>query len=343
MATAWIDIICAAYNRGSAIRATIDSVRAQTMPDWSLIIVSDGSTDDTDDIVRTYRDPRIRLYRTEPHGHPGGPRNVGLAVATAPYVAYIDHDDRWLPEHLEVLADRLRSGAELVATGCVRVDEQGTEVERTGITDQVWHPELQTANAMFEPSRVAHRRDLVSQVGGWSTVAAGYEDWDLWFRLAQRGHDFHIAPERTAVQILSRESRRHRVRPRRAVRLGQVADEAAAISVLDRIVTPEVQADARRTFAGELADWYGILASDQRFHLSPGATLDEVRTHLRSEFSGRPCLLEQLAYARTGDTVALVLPVWCVTEEHLRSISMIITTRYPRQLKLLDDVTGDLG
>ncbi|MDT5043225.1 MAG: hypothetical protein QOE51_4210, partial [Actinoplanes sp.] len=65
---ATIDIVCPAWNRSAAIKRTIDSVLAQTMPDWRLLVVSDGSTDDTDDVVRSYADSRVTLIRAERHG-----------------------------------------------------------------------------------------------------------------------------------------------------------------------------------------------------------------------------------------------------------------------------------
>lgn len=100
-------------------------------------------------------------------GGAGGPRNAGVvAAATAPFVAYFDHDDRWLPTHLAILLGLLKGGAALAVTGCVRIDEAGRELGRSGLTDLIWHPELQTTNAMFEPSRVGHARALLAEVGG---------------------------------------------------------------------------------------------------------------------------------------------------------------------------------
>src|SRR5699024_7666865 len=98
-----IDIGCLTYNRSEQIGRTIESTLDQSVRDWRLIVVSDGSTDDTEDVVLSYTDPRICLVRSEPHGHPGGPRNIGLRHVQAPYVAYLDHDDHWHPDHLSTL------------------------------------------------------------------------------------------------------------------------------------------------------------------------------------------------------------------------------------------------
>ncbi|MFE0021750.1 glycosyltransferase family 2 protein [Amycolatopsis sp. NPDC059021] len=335
-----IDVVCTAFNRSDAIRPTIDSVLAQTVEDWSLIVVSDGSTDDTDDVVRSYSDPRIRLIRVEPYGHPGGPRNVGVAAAKAPYVCYLDHDDVWLPEHLEVLLGRLESGAELVATGCVRVDEDGVERERTGLTDLIWHPEIQTVNVMFEPSRVGHARPLLAEAGGWSTARAGFEDWDLWFRLTRAGHDFTLAEERTSVQVLGAGTRRNELRAQHAVVLGRAADDETARAAMAAIA--EQRFELRERFIGELCRWYADLAGTGRYHAPPGTTTERIGAHLHDEFLGadKPSLLEQLVYAPVGDSVAIFLPLWCMSADHVRDIGDVMFTRYPGQRAHLRALLG---
>jgi GT2 family glycosyltransferase len=336
-----IDVICAAYNRSEAFRPTIDSILAQTVEDWTFIVVSDGSTDDTDDVVRSYDDPRIRLIRVPAHGHPSEPRNIGVAAATAPYIAYIDHDDLWEPEHLQVLLDRLESGADLVAAGCRRVDGNGYEYERTGLTDLVWHPEIQTINVMFEPSRVALARPLMTEVGGWSTNKVGYEDWDLWYRLTRAGYSFTIAPEHTATQVLAPHTRRNVLRAPHAVVIDRVADEETAKRAMAAIAANRPM--LRERFVAELCAWYEALAGTDRYVAPPGTTVDAIGAHLHRDFvdGGRPSLLEQLVYAPVGDSIAFFLPVWCVSTEQLRDISRIMLDRYRGQRDCLRAFIND--
>ncbi|WP_342216877.1 glycosyltransferase family 2 protein [Nocardia brasiliensis] len=332
-----IDIVCPTFNRSAAIRATIDSVLAQTVPDWTLLVVSDGSTDDTDDVVRAYRDPRIRLLRTGPYGHPGGPRNVGVAAATAPAVAYLDHDDRWLPTHLATLLGMLDRGAAFAATGCRRVDETGTELDRTAVPDLVWHPELQTTHAMFEPSRVGHVRTLLAEVGGWTTVRAGYEDWDLWFRTARHGYDFTISAEHTALLTVGPGTRRNGLRPPQAVVLQRVPDLAAAEAVLQAIKTPEHRNSLRTIHFTEVEEWYASLADSDRYRLAEGLPPDTVAQALHEYFEQheKPCLLEELNYAAIGDHYAILLPLWCTDGEHARAIGTVVRERFPAQHRYL--------
>ncbi|MFG2445253.1 glycosyltransferase family 2 protein [Nocardia fluminea] len=341
-----IDIICPTFNRSTAIRATIDSVLTQTVADWTLLVVSDGSTDDTDDVVRAYCDARIRLLRVGPYGHPGGPRNAGVAASTAPFVAYLDHDDLWLPSHLATLLGLLEDGAELAATGCVRVDEGGNELDRSGFTDLIWHPELQTTNAMFEPSRVGHARDVLAQVGGWTTAHAGYEDWDLWFRAAHQGKDFAVSAEHTVVLTIGPLTRRNGLRPPHAVVLRRVSDRATAEAVCSAIATVEHTRAARAIHNNEFHDWHAELASSDRYRVATGVTHDDVNAGLRAFFAQhqKPCLLEELSYVPIGDQFAILLPLWCATGDHARAIGGVLRKRFPRQHRylaaLVDEIAG---
>ncbi|TWV47006.1 glycosyltransferase family 2 protein, partial [Streptomyces misionensis] len=108
-----VSVVCPTYNRSRAITRTIDSVRAQTVGDWELLVVSDGCDDDTEDWVAraAAEDPRVRLLRVARTGHPSGPRNAGLAAARGAYIAYLDHDDTWHPHHLRVALGLLETGA----------------------------------------------------------------------------------------------------------------------------------------------------------------------------------------------------------------------------------------
>ena len=96
-----VSIILPLYKSERYIRETIDSVLAQTHADWELIVVDDGSPDDSGDIVRAYGDPRIIVHTRENTG-PCRSRNFGIAQATGDFIGFIDHDDIWLPEKLEI-------------------------------------------------------------------------------------------------------------------------------------------------------------------------------------------------------------------------------------------------
>lgn len=98
-----VTVITPCHNAGDTIAQTIDSVLAQTYPNWEMIVVDDGSTDNSAEIIQDYalRDSRIKYFKTKKaSGSPALPRNIGLDNAKGDYIAFLDADDLWLPEKL---------------------------------------------------------------------------------------------------------------------------------------------------------------------------------------------------------------------------------------------------
>ena len=96
-----VSIIMTTYNGGKYILETIESIRNQTYMNWELIIVDDGSTDDTRNIINAVKEERIRMYKAGRIGVNGTLKNIGLAMASGDLVAFIDHDDLWASEKIE--------------------------------------------------------------------------------------------------------------------------------------------------------------------------------------------------------------------------------------------------
>ena len=95
-----VDIIIPLYNKERTIRRTVDSILEQTFDDWRLIIINDGSTDNSLRVVRQVSDPRIQIASQDNRG-PGAARNRGIQMADAPYLAFLDADDQWHPWYLQ--------------------------------------------------------------------------------------------------------------------------------------------------------------------------------------------------------------------------------------------------
>ncbi|WP_108987367.1 glycosyltransferase family 2 protein [Streptomyces coelicoflavus] len=317
MSTAAIDVICPAWNRSEAIRTTIDSVLAQTFEDWRLIVVSDGCTDDTDDVVLSYEDERVQLIRTQRHGHPGGPRNIGLAASTAPAIAYLDYDDEWLPDHLAVLQREFDAGARLVATASIGMNEQGGEEYRSHPLNGLWHPQLQLLWPLYEPSRVGHVRGLPESVGGWTTDHIGMEDWDLWLRLADAGERFTTVLDRTVRMLLRDTSRRRTMTVSHRLTLGSLPDEAACTKLTEAIGTPAVQDELRACFADEMLRFYRAITDAGELVTPRGMSTDEALTGLE-KFVTDPTvpMLRELAYVAEEGGYAVVHPLQCSSDRH---------------------------
>ena len=318
--TPLISVICPVHNRSVAIIDTLGSVIAQSMTDWELIVVLDGCTDDTAVWVESLAatDPRIRVLVTPGFGHPGEPRNRAIAVARGAVIAYLDHDDRWAPTHLRLVAAMIADGADLVATGCRRVDESGALVGASDRIGQCWHPELQLLSPMFEPSRTAHRAGLVQRVGGWRP-GVGLEDWDLWVRLADAGFRFRTALDRTVVIAVHRGSRRFVTRRPHRIDLAAFGELSSARAALADLRRPSIRAahlaaatiDAVRWYR-RLDQWGDLVQPVDAAPVDAGDFAVEVATAVRRTASGWP---DDVVLVQDKRRVVLGLASWAATAD----------------------------
>lgn len=186
-----MSVVIAAHDQGRWLGEAIEDVRAQTFPDWELVVVDDGSTDDTPAVVRRFAgDPRIRGLRVA-RAERSAARNRGIAASSAPYVAFLDGDDRWRPEKLarQVAALDAAPDAALCYTPARFVDPAGRPLplrtpKRT-LAGRVF-PALVRVNWIILAS-VLVRRACLDVAGVFPLLPVyGCEDWDLWLRLARR-------------------------------------------------------------------------------------------------------------------------------------------------------------
>ena len=106
-----ISVVIPAYNAGRFIRRTIDSVLAQTYTDYEIIVVDDGSTDNTAEIVKSYGSKVRYIYQQ--NAGDGAARNTGIYAAKGEWIAFLDHDDEWLPEKLRLQMELLKRNPQL--------------------------------------------------------------------------------------------------------------------------------------------------------------------------------------------------------------------------------------
>lgn len=181
-----VSVITPVHNAARFVSQAIESVRAQTWPDWELILCDDASSDGSAELCRRHAaaDPRIRLVARETRGGTAAARNSALAEASGRYVAFLDADDWWAPAKLERQVAFMRArGAALAFTGFQRVAADGTPLRAP---DPV-------------PASVPHRRLLGDTVIGTSTVMVdrhltgaftmppgGRDDFACWLRLLRR-------------------------------------------------------------------------------------------------------------------------------------------------------------
>lgn len=180
-----VSVIIPAYNTGMIIRETIDSVLAQTYQDFELIIIDDGSRAETSDIIKTYKDPRIRYYYQENRGMAAA-RNRGIKLSHGKYIAFLDHDDVWLPEKLErqQKAFQTHPDAGIVFSPVIFFNE-----------DREWSQPIPTEcsfqtmlkiNFIFSCSCAMVKKDaLLYENEYFDPKCVPSDDYDLWLRLGQ--------------------------------------------------------------------------------------------------------------------------------------------------------------
>lgn len=182
-----VSVIVPAYNQAHFLGTAIESVLSQTMPDFELIIVNDGSTDPTEQVALAYDDQRIRYIHQLNRGLSGA-RNTGMRHATGEYITYLDSDDAFLPEKLAVLSKAMEDPAVGFAAGqALPIDEHGKRIGKIfdkGLPTPIEHMLL--GNPLHVGS-VLLRRTWQERAGFFDENLRSYEDWDMWLRLIRLG------------------------------------------------------------------------------------------------------------------------------------------------------------
>lgn len=201
-----VSVIIPAYNAADTVAQALESLLAQTAPGWEAIVVDDGSSDGTAEVVRSFteRDRRFRLV-TRPNGGESAARNTGLDRAAYDWVLFLDADDWIAPVHLERLTAALEADDTLDAVHCgyARVAADGTPVVdpyRPPAGDLF--PTL-AHRAAFPVHACIVRRSLVDAVGRFDPSLRTSPDWDLWQRIARAGARFGAVPDVLAFYRMS--------------------------------------------------------------------------------------------------------------------------------------------
>jgi glycosyltransferase involved in cell wall biosynthesis len=184
-----VSAVVTTYNYARFLPDALDSVLAQSHRDLEVVVVDDGSTDDTDAVVARYAERGVRYVRRE-RGGAGRARNTGLELTSAPLVAFLDADDAWLPDRVAAGVSHLRRYPDLalVAAHAFACD---VELRPTAVvpaaTRAAGHmlAELLVDNVVLNPSSVLLRRSALEAAGGFSEIPFG-EDWDTWIEIAKR-------------------------------------------------------------------------------------------------------------------------------------------------------------
>jgi glycosyltransferase involved in cell wall biosynthesis len=184
-----ISVIIPAYNAERDILETIKSVQQQTFSDFELIVIDDGSTDRTLELLHTLEDDRIRIFSYE-NGGVCTARNRGISHATGEYIAFLDADDLWTPDKLELqlaaLQQHPEAGVVYSWTSCI--DEQGQLLfdYPPRVFEGNVYAQLLVGDFIYNASNTLVCRQAIDSVGEFDSAISGCADWDYWVRLSAR-------------------------------------------------------------------------------------------------------------------------------------------------------------
>ena len=185
-----VSAIIPTYNHERFIGEAVDSVLAQTLLPLEVIVIDDGSTDDTAEVLARYGD-RIRVIRQDNAGVAAA-RNAGIAAARGEYLAFLDSDDSWYPHKLELQMARFASQQDLglVHCGAKIVDAEGRTLSTTtaGAEGRVAEAMLRMDREVIFPqgSSIVVPKRVAVEIGGYDERLPPSEDWDFCYRIAAR-------------------------------------------------------------------------------------------------------------------------------------------------------------
>jgi len=182
-----VSVIIPTYNRGWILKETIDSVLAQDFRNFELIVVNDGSTDNTQDILNSYKEDIIVLQQN--NKGVSAARNMGIASASGRLIAFLDSDDLWLPKKLSIQVDFFNANPdalicqteEIWVKNGIRVNPGKRHKKLSG---NIFEPSLYLC--LVSPSAVMIKRSLFENAGMFDETLPACEDYDLWLRVSCR-------------------------------------------------------------------------------------------------------------------------------------------------------------
>jgi FkbM family methyltransferase len=279
--TPLVSVIMPVFNQGRFCSAAIDSVRGQTLQNFELVIIDDGSTDDTGAILDAFaaRDKRIRVVHRH-HAGVSASVNLGIFLARSESLARLDGDDLCVENRLEVQLAFLaaHSNVAVVGSDMLAVAEDGRPVRRVSYTPGAadLHRLVLLGNPMAHPTIMA-RRSAIMKVGGYRRIFDSAEDYDLWLRISEHADlanipkilvHYRMHGENTSSRYSKRQTFRAEVARLAAIRrrLGK-SDPCDSVTVLDRAVLDLLELDA-----GDRGRMMAMLAEarrEDRAHAAP--------------------------------------------------------------------------
>lgn len=277
-----ISVVVPAYNVEKTIKETIQSIQQQTFSDFELIVINDGSTDGTLDVLATIEEPRMKIFSYENGGLPEA-RNRGIARSTGELITFIDADDLWTADKLELQLAALQNHPEagLVYSWTSFMDSEGKAFSKDSPVyyEGNIYPILLVGNFINSGSNVMLRRQAIESVGTFDASLRSIEDWEYWLRVAAKW-PFALVPKH---QILYRQS---------STSMASKVDvmEKYSLLVIDRAfqaAPAELQYLKKRS----LANTYRYLARVCLTHTPDAEKIKQATHNLKQAISVSPAIL----------------------------------------------------
>ncbi len=256
VAAPMVSVIIPVYNRKEYIQETLDSVLSQSFQNLEVIVVDDGSTDGTLDILKSYG-KRIKLFRQK-HAGRGVARNLGIKKSQGKYLAFLDSDDVWLKHKLKLQVEILEKKSHIVCVygACLRIDQWGAPLRKAkrqskGYSGDVFY-KLLFRNFVASPTPLIRRSCFENGVLFFERFYNIYEDWDCWLQLALCGHFYFI----------SKPLAHYRIHAKQSVQLIKAKGiELSTLEVLDKafdavVVPKKIKSKAMSLAQIRIAYWY---------------------------------------------------------------------------------------
>lgn len=195
-----ISVIITTFNRSQMLKKALESVLNQTYPDFELLILDNSSSDGTEEVVKSFKDSRIRYIKHNPLNISQA-RNLGIKESKGEFVAFLDDDDEWLPKKLEKQIKIFNQGNEnlgLVYGGFIRINERGDEWDQHNpvLRGNIFEPYLCRVDIITgSTSNPLIKKSVFDIVGNYNENLKTSEDWEFYIRLAKEfNFDFVSGP-----------------------------------------------------------------------------------------------------------------------------------------------------
>jgi len=196
-----VSVIIPTYNRASDLKRALNSVQEQTFVNWEALVVDNNSEDNTDEIVIGFNDPRIKLFKINNDGVIAASRNKGIKEASGEYIAFLDSDDWWAPNKLELSVAALKAGSDIVYHDLYIMTYGNKPYFRKRI--KASSPKLPLfysflcSGVSIPNSSVVLRKSVILKINGVSEKLEliSVEDFDTWVRLSKITENFFKIPK----------------------------------------------------------------------------------------------------------------------------------------------------